>query len=618
MAKTVAIALIFCAIVTAMLSGSSSALVLVTSKSQTITNFMALCNAHKGVASYESIGKSFLGNDIWAFKFGNPNGGRVLWTAQLHGNEGMGAEILWIWAQWLVSGDSKAQQYMKTNYIMMIPVQNPDSYDRENARRSYILPNGTTINVAYGVNLNRNFPVGWGQYGSPNPADSAENYWGLYGGSEPETQALINAARSFKPKIHVDFHDWGAPLTPGYGDKSLITAINQSQQNYFSTTKPTCNGVALTPYPLKYEGLAGGTWVCQTQAMNISCTSILVELDPATDPQFRSGSLTTCPLWAIQQYYYPKSKGLLLGTLDNTANPTSYGSITIDSHLNSEPVDSKVNYCLTFPNNTIKAYSLAGGVIYKCPAGSYKILSQANNQTIQESFTVMADQNTNVEFQFGVSHTSSIIYQDYFEGAFPNSAWTLTHNSLNTVTQTTAHYETTSHSLQTNVYGSLSTVQYAYITHQISPLNEAYVKVYVRFSVLPSSGSSWCPINLRARTDSPGALAWLELHNDSTNAYWVLCYRNSATQSTQTARLSGVTINANQWYSIEIYVKKDSTAGAIKCWINGALVLEKTGLNNAEWGGLQYIQLGERYSSASSNTHLTYIDDLSVSKSYIP
>jgi g-D-glutamyl-meso-diaminopimelate peptidase len=290
------------------------------SKSQTISNFMTLCNAHRTVASYESIGKTLLGNNIWAFKFGNPNGGRVLWTAQLHGNEGMGTEIMWIWAQWLISNDTKAQQYMKTNYIMMVPVQNYDSYGRQNARRSYVLPNGTTINVPYGVNLNRNFPIGWGTYGSTNPADSGQNYMGLYAGSEPETQALTSATRTFKPKIHVDFHNWGAPLTAGYGDKSLITAISQTQQNYFNTVKPTYKGIPLTPYPLQYSGLAGGTWVCQTQGMNIGCTSILVELDPATDSQFRTGRYTACPVWAVQQYYYPKSKGLLLGTLDNTAN----------------------------------------------------------------------------------------------------------------------------------------------------------------------------------------------------------------------------------------------------------------------------------------------------------
>ena len=37
-------------------------------KEQLINELMQLCNAHPYTATYESIGKTVLGNDIWLFK----------------------------------------------------------------------------------------------------------------------------------------------------------------------------------------------------------------------------------------------------------------------------------------------------------------------------------------------------------------------------------------------------------------------------------------------------------------------------------------------------------------------------------------------------------------------
>jgi hypothetical protein len=299
----------------------------------------------------------------------------------------------------------------------------------------------------------------------------------------------------------------------------------------------------------------------------------------------------------------------------------------IDSYLSAKPNTLTTNYYLTFPNQTTKTFrDMVGGVIYKYPPSSCKIACQTNNQTITQTVAVVAGQNSNVKFQFN-PQSGSLIYQDYFEGAFPNSAWTPSRTGSDKVTQTTAHYETASHSLQATIDGTESTAEYAFVTHKTTSgmgtldlvsSSNVYVKAYVRFSTLPTSGGSWCPINLRATTGSPGALAWLELQKDSTGAYWEFHYRDSTTHTTKAVRISGAIVNANQWYSIEIHTKTDCSAGVVGCWINGKLVLEKTGLNNGEWGPLQYIRLGEIYSTPGSGTHSTYIDDLTVSNSYIP
>ena len=59
---------------------------------------------------YETIGKTYLGNDIWRFKAGNPNDGHVLLDSERNGIEDKGSEILYLMAKWLLkSGDSSAE-----------------------------------------------------------------------------------------------------------------------------------------------------------------------------------------------------------------------------------------------------------------------------------------------------------------------------------------------------------------------------------------------------------------------------------------------------------------------------------------------------------------------------
>lgn len=168
-----------------------------------INNFKSLCNSHPTKASYQSVGESCLGNDIWIFKFGNPSGGVVLWDGQLHGNEDYGSEILWLMAQWLFSGDSEAQNILQRNYVLMIPTVNIDTYGRYNA---------------HGVNLNRNFETGW--------SASAE-YPGPYACSEPETQVLRSVFQIYEPDFYVNLHQGASSSRFWYYSESDRTVADQ-------------------------------------------------------------------------------------------------------------------------------------------------------------------------------------------------------------------------------------------------------------------------------------------------------------------------------------------------------------------------------------------------------
>jgi hypothetical protein len=164
-------------------------------KTTIINNFRDLVAAHPAQASYVSIGKSVEGLDILMFRFGNSSAtGRVLWDAQMHGSEDAGSETAYLFCEWLFTGDSRAQYVLAHNWILIIPVVNVDTTARPNANH---------------VNLNRNFPVGWGRSGSSSPA--SDEYRGPSAGSEPETQALVNVFKTYQLTFYINTHMYGGP-----------------------------------------------------------------------------------------------------------------------------------------------------------------------------------------------------------------------------------------------------------------------------------------------------------------------------------------------------------------------------------------------------------------------
>ena len=168
-----------------------------------ISMFKTLIDGHPNQASYELAGKTYQNRDVYLFKLGNPNGGKVMWIAALHGWEDMGSEIQYLIAQWLLtSGSQEANRILERNYILFMPIINMDSYEREN--KDY-------EDDSYGVDLNRNFVTGF-NYIDPANTGFPNSYHGDYGGSEKETQAVRNALSTYHPIVFLDMHYGGSPM----------------------------------------------------------------------------------------------------------------------------------------------------------------------------------------------------------------------------------------------------------------------------------------------------------------------------------------------------------------------------------------------------------------------
>jgi hypothetical protein len=213
--------------------------------------------------TYETIGKTVLGNDIIMFKIGNPNEGKVLFDGAMHGIETLGSELLYFYAKWLLtSNEPLAQHILSATYTMLIPALNVDKYNRDRKN-------------ANGVDLNRNFATNWDNSGSTNP--DSDTYRGPSPLSEPESQTLIRVFITYTPHFYVNLHMWAGPYYAGsyYGNKTYYQIL-RNKINSLSRQ----HGVS----PFYYTGQFRGAGFAISDASRTGITSFLIELSETAMP----------------------------------------------------------------------------------------------------------------------------------------------------------------------------------------------------------------------------------------------------------------------------------------------------------------------------------------------
>jgi hypothetical protein len=228
-----------------------------------IRDFHALAAAYPSLVTYEVIGRSVLGRDILLFKIGNPAGGAVLFDGTMHGDENLGGELLYFYAQWLLTSDDPlATRILQRDYTLLLPVLNVDGMQLGSRRN------------AHGVDLNRNFATNW-DAASDDPANST--YRGPAPLSEPEAQALMAVFQRYEPRFYVNLHMWAGPYYAGsvYAATayyaSLVAKINALSEQ---------RGVA----PYAYWGQFRGTGYAIGDAAHLGIFSFLVELGSTLYP----------------------------------------------------------------------------------------------------------------------------------------------------------------------------------------------------------------------------------------------------------------------------------------------------------------------------------------------
>lgn len=160
----------------------------------------------------QPIGTSLEGRPIWALRIGAAKAALpVLVDGTQHAREWIAAAVATCIADRVVhgsDGDPAIRAFADTTQLWVVPVVNPDGYQYTWSGDRYWRKNRRD---RVGVDLNRNFAVGFGGTGSSGNRGS-EVYRGPHAFSEPESATLRDLVRRERIALHVDLHAYGQIL----------------------------------------------------------------------------------------------------------------------------------------------------------------------------------------------------------------------------------------------------------------------------------------------------------------------------------------------------------------------------------------------------------------------
>lgn len=202
------------------------------------TDIKDLCKKYSEYVSYETIGKSEQGRDIYDVILGNPKAkNTILVVSTLHGREYIATAVCMKQLEYYLQNYNKTVDGKKLSEVF------------DNCNVHYVMmanPDGVTISQtsdarwkgnANGVNLNNNFPYAFRSEGSVKN----NNYSGEKAASESETQAIIALTKKLNKTQNlavVNYHAMGHIVYGDYSGKNdaLKEDIKQMYQIARDTT----------------------------------------------------------------------------------------------------------------------------------------------------------------------------------------------------------------------------------------------------------------------------------------------------------------------------------------------------------------------------------------------
>ncbi|MDQ7007815.1 MAG: M14 family zinc carboxypeptidase [Acidobacteriota bacterium] len=179
---------------------------------------------HPAITRLVSLGQSVEGRTLWGLMISD-NADRdedelaILFNAAHHAREVMTPEVVMDTIDQLTDNygtDPRITSMVDTYQIWCVPMVNPDGVARvhevdDNWRKNLRDNDGNgAIDSQDGVDLNRNYQWGWGgQCRGSSSLFASATYRGPRELSEPESQALIEWGRTWRPVFDVEYHAYG-------------------------------------------------------------------------------------------------------------------------------------------------------------------------------------------------------------------------------------------------------------------------------------------------------------------------------------------------------------------------------------------------------------------------
>ncbi len=205
---------------------------------ETVEELNALSSQYPQLLQVETIGQTHEGRDMTAVRLTGTAGltgdkSHVLIFGLTHAREWISAEMPMFLLNQLLAGygnDAEVTRLLDGLVIYILPVTNPDGHVYSQTEykmwRKNRRPNG---GGSFGVDVNRNFPIGWGT-GSSRWSRS-DTYRGTEPKSERETRALLQLFEEKRFVSALSFHSYSELILYPWGyDKSATPDAGEYKQ----------------------------------------------------------------------------------------------------------------------------------------------------------------------------------------------------------------------------------------------------------------------------------------------------------------------------------------------------------------------------------------------------
>lgn len=237
-----------------------------------------------------SIGKSLEGRDIWALKISDNasvdesvDEPALLFNGMHHAREVMTPEVVLDLAAYLLEGygtDSNATKWVDGLEVWVLPMLNVDGNNMMWTQDKMWRKN---TRGGYGVDLNRNYPVGWNSCDGSSGRASAQDYRGDAPASEPETQVMMNFVKTIRPAFNISYHSYSEIVIYPYGCKPLYPETKEIIEEIGNTVAKKIGYKAGTAWELLYNADGGDIdWMYKTYGV----IPFVIELNSRWDGGF--------------------------------------------------------------------------------------------------------------------------------------------------------------------------------------------------------------------------------------------------------------------------------------------------------------------------------------------
>lgn len=210
-----------------------------------------------------SIGKSFLGREIYCFKVSFCSYPKVICQYSIHAREHITALLAL----------EQIKSYIKNGKVgtvYFIPALNPDGIVIAETKNALYKAN------ARGVDLNVNFDARWSKGKTNQFIEGSENYVGKFAFSEPETRAIRDFTLKIRPQATISYH--------AKGEEIYYEFFQESQRKIrdyrLAKTVADCTGYKIKSTP----NSCGGYKDWCIQELNIPALTIEVAPDELSHP----------------------------------------------------------------------------------------------------------------------------------------------------------------------------------------------------------------------------------------------------------------------------------------------------------------------------------------------